>query len=198
MTTVFMMNGTEYESMDEALESWASMPEDARLWAMSEAVDWGTGASGTRGDVAAFLARLSARALAFMADEYERMAETGTTQGSPDFGVLVRDGRDCKVYAMDDAVRATVLAEDRSWDDATYDLGNGRRLHVHEWEGAETEDWEPDADGSVPTGYVYASVDEMEDDGTWTEDVDGAAVGYGPATTLGEWMDDILPMIAMQ
>lgn len=190
MTTSYMMNGIAYESMDEALESWSHLPEDARLWTVSKAVDWGTGATGTKADVAAFLARLSARALGFMADEYERMAEMGGTQGSEDFGIMVRDGRDCTVYLMDDAVRDIVLAEDRSWDDVTYDLGHGLRIHVHEWEGAEAEDWEPDASGYVPSGYVYASLDEQNEDGTWTEDVDGAAVGYGPDTTLGEWLDE--------
>lgn len=102
------------------------------------------------------------------------------------------DDRGCRVIPYEDEDRAVVLAmQPGKWDDRTFDMGGGVRVHVHEWETPDPEDYEPDEDGNIPEGYVYAEMDMMGEDGEWIEDVDGGVVGYGLTTTLGEWMKDV-------
>lgn len=85
-----------------------------------------------------------------------------------------------------------VLSKDREWNGS--DIALGRYvLHVHEWGGAEAEDWEPDEDGYVPTGYVYADLFRWE--GKELVEVDGACVGYGEDTTLRQWIQGVFPDI---
>lgn len=104
----------------------------------------------------------------------------------------MRDERGCRIVPYGDEERDIVLAtQPERWDEITFDMGEGVRIHVHEWESADSEDYEPDEDGNIPEGYVYAEMDVQNEDGDWEEDVDGGAVGYGLTTTLGEWMKDV-------
>lgn len=67
----------------------------------------------------------------------------------------MRDERGCEVIPYGDASRAVVLAaQPEKWDDMTFDMGCGIRVHVHEWETPDPEDYEPDGDGNIPEGYV--------------------------------------------
>lgn len=83
-----------------------------------------------------------------------------------------------------------VLArEPERWDGKTFDMGNGVRIHVHEWETPEPDDYAPDEDGYVPSGYVYSEMDVQNAEGVWEKDVDGATVGYDECETLGAWLN---------
>lgn len=83
-----------------------------------------------------------------------------------------------------------VLArEPERWDGKTFDMGNGVRIHVHEWETPDPEDYAPDENGYVPSGYVYSEMDVQNDAGIWEEDVEGATIGYDECETLGAWLN---------
>lgn len=102
-----------------------------------------------------------------------------------------RDGRDCIVVPYDEKAAGIFLAIDRSWDDRTYDMGNGVRVHVHELVEGTEADWEEDDDGYVPAGYVYSEMDIQDERGQWQEDAEGACVGYRPDQTLGQWLEEV-------
>lgn len=85
-----------------------------------------------------------------------------------------------------------VLSKDRMWDGASVHIGD-YVLDLHEWEGAEAEDWEADEDGYVPSGYIYADV--VRWNGFIWDEYDGACVGYGEDTTLRQWVMGVFPDI---
>ena len=79
--------------------------------------------------------------------------------------------------------------EPERWDGKTFDMGNGIRIHVHEWETPDPDDYAPDENGYVPSGYVYSEMDVQNDAGIWEEDVKGATIGYDECETLGAWLN---------
>lgn len=95
---------------------------------------------------------------------------------------LLRTGADpelgCPLYMLTQEAWDMELMSDRRWDGASWNLGT-RIIHTEEF------DEEDEELGECP-GIVNATDMRLTTSG-YVED-GGATVGYGPYTTLGEWL----------